>query len=304
MSPHTYAMMHIAAPRRVECDRPALSAAHLQPEGRTRRVIGRRRGRCRARCSGRVDQTTASRIVRSRTCIDDGVASSRAAYTAALGANSRQSWQDAGHCGRQGGGSGDPDGTRQRQFHKWTVPEQDLPAGFSQDDFQCVPQFPFVAFEKWENVTPFVLQNKEQFRPGPPYTITDAKFKTDLDEVQKLGGNGDKTPSARTPDQTQIALFWLESSPLKWSRIARTVATSKATNPWENARLFAVLNMALADGYVAMAASKNHYDFWRPVTAIQSGGDPTWTPLRLTPPGPDYPSAMPSRAAPGLVYWR
>ena len=64
---------------------------------------------------------------------------------------------------------------------------------------------------------------------------------------------------------------------------------------WENARLFGLLNLALADGYIAMADTKNHYNYWRPVTAIQTGdtdgnpdtiGDPTWTPLRPTPRGP------------------
>jgi hypothetical protein len=68
---------------------------------------------------------------------------------------------------------------------------------------------------------------------------------------------------------------------------------------WENARLFGLLNLALADGYIAMAATKNHYNYWRPVTAIQTGdtdgnpdtiGDPTWTPLRPTPPNQDYAS--------------
>ena len=68
---------------------------------------------------------------------------------------------------------------------------------------------------------------------------------------------------------------------------------------WENARLFGLLNMALADGYIAMAASKNHYNYWRPITAIQTAdtdgnpdttGDPTWTPLRPTPPDQDYAS--------------
>ena len=96
--------------------------------------------------------------------------------------------------------------------------------------YQCTPGFPFIVFEGWEKVTPFVLQDSTQFRPGPPYAITDAAFKADLDEVKSLGGDGAKTPSARTAEQTQIALFWLESSPLKWSRIARTVATNKGLN--------------------------------------------------------------------------
>jgi PAP2 superfamily len=166
---------------------------------------------------------------------------------------------------------------------------KDCPAP-SPGKYQCTPGFPFIAFEKWETVTPFVLQDNTQFRPGPPYAVTDPKFAADLKEVQSLGGDGKTTPSARTADQTQIALFWLENSPLKWSRIARTVATEKGLKPWENARLFAVLNMALADGYIAMAASKNHYNFWRPVTAIQSSGDKNWIPLVPTPPDQDYPS--------------
>jgi hypothetical protein len=165
--------------------------------------------------------------------------------------------------------------------------------------YQCTPGSPFIAFETWEKVTPFALQDNAQFQPGPPPAVTDETFMIDLDEVKSLGGDGTETPSARTADQTQIALFWLESSPLKWSRIARTVATKKALNQWENARLFALLNMALSDGYIAMAASKNHYNFWRPVTAIRSGGDPAWTPLRPTPPDQEYPAGHPMEGGAG-----
>lgn len=156
--------------------------------------------------------------------------------------------------------------------------------------YQCTPDRPFVAFEKWANVTPFVMQDNTQFRPGPPYKVDDAKFKADLEEVRKIGGDGKTTPSTRTPDQTEIALFWLESSPLKWSRIARTVAAEKALDMWESARLFAILEMALTDGYIAMCASKNHYQYWRPVTAIRAGGEASWTPFQVTPPNQDYPS--------------
>ena len=83
------------------------------------------------------------------------------------------------------------------------------------------------------------------------------------------------------------------------NRIARTVSADQGLTPWENARLFGLLNMALADGYVAMVDSKNHYNYWRPVIAIQTGdfdgnpdtvGDPAWTPFRPTPPNQDYAS--------------
>jgi hypothetical protein len=125
------------------------------------------------------------------------------------------------------------------------------------------------------------------------------KYTDDYNEVKSLGGDGVGTPSDRTAEQTEIALFWWESSPLKWNRIARTVSTNQGFGVWENARLFGLLNMALADGYIAMSDSKNHYNYWRPVTAIQAGdtdgnpdtvGDPAWTPLRGTPPNQDYAS--------------
>lgn len=173
------------------------------------------------------------------------------------------------------------------------------PLNTSPGEYQCTPGTPFIAFEVWENVTPFVLKDSSQFRPGPPYAVTKKKYTADFNEVKSLGGNGTTTPSARTADQTEIALYWWESSPLKWNRVARVVSADEGLDLWENARLFGLLNIALADGYIAMVDSKNHYNYWRPVTAIQTGntdgnpdttGDPAWTPLRGTPPDQDYAS--------------
>src|SRR5713226_2480996 len=70
-----------------------------------------------------------------------------------------------------------------------------------------------------------------------PYAVTEKGFTADFIEVKSRGGDGITTPSARTADQTEIALFWYESSPLKWSRIARAVSIKKGLNLWENARL-------------------------------------------------------------------
>jgi hypothetical protein len=144
-----------------------------------------------------------------------------------------------------------------------------------------------------------VLKDGAQFRPGPPYRLTSQRYAADVNEVQRLGGDGVTTPSARTAEQTEIALFWVESSPLLWNRIARTVATSKGLDPWQSARLFGLLNLALTDGYIGTFETKYHYRFWRPVTAIRlaaidgnpaTTADPTWTPLLPTPPIPDYDS--------------
>jgi len=174
------------------------------------------------------------------------------------------------------------------------------PQGTQPGEYRFTPGSDFAFAPGWGDVTPFVLRTAVQFRPGPPYALTSQRYARDFFEVKRLGGDGVTTPSARTADQTEIARFWVESSPLLWNRIARSVAAGKKLDLWESARLFGLLNMALADGYVATFNTKYQaYNFWRPVTAIRDAAndgnprtvaDPTWTPLVPTPPIPDYDS--------------
>jgi hypothetical protein len=234
----------------------------------------------------------------TQACIDAGIASVEAAYTAALAAIPDDQAKAQGVAVGQAAaaailGLRAEDGAV-GPFLNFACPQDTNPG-----EYQCTPGSLFIAFEVWENVIPFALKDSSQFRPGPPYAVDRKKYAADFNEVKSLGGDNVTTPSARTADQTEIALFWLESSPLKWNRIARTVSADQGLDLWENARLFGLLNLALADGYIAMADSKNHYNYWRPVTAIQTGdtdgnpdttGDPAWTPLRPTPPDQDYDS--------------
>jgi hypothetical protein len=234
----------------------------------------------------------------SQACIDAGVASVETAYAAALAALPDTPAKTQGIAVGQAAAAAilalrAADGA-DGPWRNASCPQATQPG-----QYQCTPGFPFIAFEAWDKVTPFVLQDSTQFRPEPPYAVTGKAYTADFNEVKALGGDGVTTPSARTADQTTIALFWFESSPLKWSRIARAVSATRGLTLWENARLFGLLHMALADGYIAMVATKNHYNYWRPVTAIQMGetdgnpdttGDPAWTPLRPTPPDQDYAS--------------
>ena len=176
----------------------------------------------------------------------------------------------------------------------------DYPQGDEPGEYRFTPGTPFAFAPGWGDVTPFVLRRSSQFRADAPYLVTDAAYTADFEEVKRLGGDDITTPSDRTDEQTEIALFWVESSPLGWNRIARIVAADQGIDLWEQARLFGLLNMALADGYVSSFETKYLHNFWRPVTAIQmadSDGnpdtdvDPTWTPLRGTPPIPDHDSA-------------
>jgi hypothetical protein len=176
----------------------------------------------------------------------------------------------------------------------------DYPQGTAPGAYRFTPGQTFAFAPAWGDVTPFALASSLQFNPGPPYPVTSRRYAKDLNEVKRLGGNGVTTPSDRTPDQTQLARFWVESSPLQWNRIARTVASSRGLDMWKSARLFGLLNMALADGYIAAFKTKyDVYKYWRPVTAIHeaatdgnpgTAADPTWTELVPTPPIPDYDS--------------
>lgn len=190
----------------------------------------------------------------------------------------------------------------------------DHPQGAAPGDWRFTPGVPFAFAPGWGTVTPFAIERADQFRPPRPYDLSCARpparsalrgpncarYARDFAEVKRLGGDGVATPSARTPEQTEVALFWVESSPLQWNRIARTTSEARGLDTWERARLHALLNMALADGYVASFAAKYHYAYWRPVTAIHEAAhdgnpatvaDPGWTPLRATPPIPDHDSA-------------
>src|SRR5262245_38060684 len=169
------------------------------------------------------------------------------------------------------------------------------------------------ATPQWPLVTPFALATDDQFRSGPPPALTSADYTEAYLEVKALGGNGTTTPSTRTPEQTEIALFWAglgvsNSGIAIWNQITQTVAVEHHLSLAENARLFAQVNVASADAFIASFDAKYTYNFWRPVTAIRAAdtdgnpdtvADATWTPLIPTPNHPSFISnhSTQSRAA-------
>jgi len=232
-------------------------------------------------------------------CIDAGVASVEADYVAAL-ANVRN-----GPAKIRGVALGEAAAAAVRALRatdrltELLVPDFDYVQGTAPGEYRFTPGTPLAFGPALGEAEPFVLNAGSQFRPGPPHAVTDKRYAADFNEIKRLGGDGVTTRSARTPDQTQIALFWVESSPLQWNRIARTASARAGLDLWEQARLFALLDMALTDAYIGTFETKYHYKYWRPVTAIRLAdtdgnretlADPAWTPLRQTPPIPDYDS--------------
>ena len=142
---------------------------------------------------------------------------------------------------------------------------------------------------EWPKVKPFVLERGAQFRPAPPPALSSATWARDYGEIKAIGG---MKSTARTKEQTDVARFWTITGPLSWNPLVRALAMAKPASLLENARLFAIVNMAGTDAYIAVFDAKYEYNFWRPVTAIRSGGDdPAWLPLVETPMHPEYPCA-------------
>jgi hypothetical protein len=178
-----------------------------------------------------------------------------------------------------------------------------------------------------ENVTPFAVRSVDQFAPprlddgtpqGRAAFLQSQQYTDAYNEVMALGGDGITTPTTRTPEQTVIGMFWgydgrpsLGTPPREYNQIARIVAVQEGNTEAQNARLFALLNLSMADAGLSAWTGKYDNDFWRPILGIRNGnadgnpatvGDPNWTPLgaqvsnprpgetNFTPPFPSYTS--------------
>jgi hypothetical protein len=186
-----------------------------------------------------------------------------------------------------------------------------------------VSQAPIALGAYWSRVRPFVMSSASQFRTPRPPAMTSAAYTRAYDEVKRLGGDGVTTPTERSADQTYIGIYWaydgtpsLCAPPRLYNQIA-TEISKRETSPIRLARLFALVNVAMADAGIGSWESKYFWDVWRPVTGIRESdagtgpsgtgdrnpatiGDPGFSPLGapasnlggpdFTPPFPSYPS--------------
>jgi hypothetical protein len=153
-------------------------------------------------------------------------------------------------------------------------------------------------FRSLATTAPFALTSPSQFRPAGPPPLSSARYAQDYNEVKSIGS---KTGSSRSAYQTETAEFWQLDTPLAiWDRVADTLAEHRRNSLLENARVLALVNLALADGTIAVWDAKNAFNSWRPVTAINAAGgfgnpatapQPGWLPLLATPYFQEYPSA-------------
>lgn len=163
------------------------------------------------------------------------------------------------------------------------------------------PMFDVALMPQWAQLDPFAMTTSDQFLPAAPPELNSVEYATAVNELKGLGRN---LGSTRTADQTAIARFWADGpgtiTPAgHWNDIAQDIASDRHNSLADNARLFAVLNVALADAGISAWNTKFHYNFWRPIDAIQQAAedgnnqttaDEAWEPLLITPPFPDYTS--------------
>ncbi len=155
------------------------------------------------------------------------------------------------------------------------------------------PAFLPYLLPQWGFVRPFAMNGSSQFRPAGPPSLDSQRYLADYDEVKQLGA---AVGSTRTEEQTEIALFWAdgagtETPPGHWNGIAQIIAAARGNALEENARLFALLNIAMADAAICAWDAKYAFDFWRPVTAIAFlEPELNWMSFIVTPPFPDYTS--------------
>lgn len=154
---------------------------------------------------------------------------------------------------------------------------------------------------QWMWVEPFAMITGSQFRPHGPPPLTSRRYALDFNQVKELGA---ADSALRSEEQTLIAKFWSDFSytatpPGHWNQIATIVAESRGNSLAQNARLFALLNLAMADAGILCWDAKYVYDFWRPMTAIRAADtdenpetspDPAWNSLLNAPPFPEYTS--------------
>ena len=183
------------------------------------------------------------------------------------------------------------DGSEAEEFH--------LPVSANPGEWQltagCPPQGG--VFPHWTKVTPFTLRSADQFRSVPPPALTSHRYARAFEEVKQSGGRDSTT---RPPDRTEVArMYDIVGDGILWNPIARQLAEAAHRSPVENARTFALLNVALADAAIAVLETKYHYDTWRPETAVPAAAtdnndrtapDAAFVPLISTPCFPGYPS--------------
>ncbi|HEV8278173.1 MAG TPA: hypothetical protein VGQ26_21095 [Streptosporangiaceae bacterium] len=165
------------------------------------------------------------------------------------------------------------------------------------------PDFLPMAVPWLGGVTPLLVHSATQFGPPPPPALKSRRYARNFNEVKAVGS---AASTVRTPGQTATAMFFSGNAFVQFNAALRDQAAKRGLDIVRSARMFAAVDMTVADALITTWRAKLFYGFWRPSTAIQladtdgnpaTAPDPTWTPLLVNPNYPDYVSGYNAFAA-------
>ncbi|MCV2489201.1 vanadium-dependent haloperoxidase [Geodermatophilus sp. YIM 151500] len=150
---------------------------------------------------------------------------------------------------------------------------------------------PWLAFTR-----PVLIRSPRQFDRNGPDSLRSDQYAADVEEVRTMGA---ATGSRRSPEQTDLALFFSDNPVRQYQDAMRDLALRRDLDIVDAARMFAAVNGAGADALITCWREKYVHYYWRPETAIHQADadgnpatvvDAAWTPFGPTPPYPEYPS--------------
>ena len=133
---------------------------------------------------------------------------------------------------------------------------------------------------------PYLVQAAPHLEAAPPPAMTSARYIADLAEVRSVGR---RAGGSRLPMQSAAAAFWAAPSWVRWNEAGHASSMINHNSVACDARLFALLNVALADAGWIVRGAKRLYQVQRPAAAIRTEA-PGWMPLGPSPATPSYPS--------------
>ena len=152
-------------------------------------------------------------------------------------------------------------------------------------------------FPQYATAKPWGMDSASQFRPAPPPALNSTLYARDYNETKEMGAVKN---TKRTDAQSDAVRYWTQANlGPAWFQAAWQVSARRGLSVPDNARMFALMSMALANCFIVDWDAKFQYNFWRPITAIRNGDldgndaterDAGWQPLNATPMHPEYPS--------------
>jgi hypothetical protein len=204
----------------------------------------------------------------------------------------------------------------------WTLPDNYTPqvgVGHWAPDPMLMAQNPPIIQKgwgsDWGSVTPWAVPNADFFDAVTPFKISDLNTQRYTDAYNEVKAYGSRTSAVRTQTETETGLFWAYdragtgAPPVLFIENMKDIGDSVGNTPADNARMFAMASISLADSIIACWDQKYEVDLWRPISGIREGandgnpnttGDPNWDYLGapggqpanatddFTPPFPSY----------------